>query len=114
LISYDPSVFREFAARSHAKADWIVFRETVLGTVMGFLVGLGSGAMMPNQNLLWLLGLPVPNGLLIALASGLVGCAIGWSVGSHKAFMLQLQAQTVLCQAQIEENTRAGASQMVG
>lgn len=35
-------------------------------------------------------------------------CAlIGWSVGSDKAFALRLQAQILLCQLQIERNTRA-------
>ena len=45
------------------------------------------------------------------LALAVFGLGIGVAFGLEKAFLLKLQAQTALCQLQIEANTRAGAAQ---
>ena len=37
----------------------------------------------------------------------LIGAGLGFYLGQQKAFILKLQAQTALCQAQIERNTRS-------
>jgi membrane associated rhomboid family serine protease len=41
-----------------------------------------------------------------ALIAGFIGLLIGYNSGKVKAFALMLQAQQVLCQRQIELNTR--------
>lgn len=97
-ITYDRSVIQEFADKLYARARAIV----VVFTLVGFFVGLVAGGALSNSALR-VLG---PAGVVVV---AVVGALIGLVIGQSRAFMLKLQAQTALCQAQIEENTRAPA-----
>lgn len=47
------------------------------------------------------------NAVLPLMGVGLVLFGLlGWALGRERAFVLKLQAQTALCQTQIELNTR--------
>ena len=88
-MEYDEKVIFEFASRLYKKARSIVVTYSFLGAI----VGAGSG---------------------LALAQGagagfgfLIGLLIGYTIGTDRSFSLKLQAQTALCQLQIEKNTRA-------
>ena len=87
-IRYDPLILQKFADRLYSQADSVVILCVILGVAIGgiggFQIGGGIGAVV---------------GLLIF---GALGFAIGLSI----AFQLKLRAQSVLCQKQIEENTR--------
>jgi hypothetical protein len=56
-----------------------------------------------------LLATPAP-GLWIGGIGAILGGAMGYAIGTEKAFTLRLQAQVALCQVQIEANTRAQAA----
>lgn len=47
------------------------------------------------------------SGPAVAVGMGVVAVLVGIDVGRKKAFRLKLQAQQILCQRQIEVNTRA-------
>jgi hypothetical protein len=54
---------------------------------------------------------PDINGAAV-VAVAAIGAILGYAVGSERAFSLRLAAQTALCQAQIERNTRSLAQAM--
>jgi hypothetical protein len=91
VVSYDPNVITMFAQRLYARAAIVIALHTVIGVVLGGVAGkfaYGTGSM-----------------LILAA----VGGVLGFLLGSQRAFLLKLQAQTALCQIQIEQNTRGGA-----
>ena len=88
MVSYDPAVIRTFAQTLYDRAATIMFVYTVIGVVIGGTIGkvaFGNTGMF----------------ILAVLGGG-----IGYFIGSQRAFMLKLQAQTALCQVQIEQNTQ--------
>ena len=116
MTSYDPNVIYKFATRLYGRAQILVLIHTLIGVLIGGCLGKAYSAYTevtasPSNALLSSLGLaqavqpspPTTNWTLIGiLIVGLLGFWIGW----NKAFILKLQAQTALCQAKIEENTR--------
>ena len=94
MASFDPSVIQEFAEALYRRAGTIVFFYAVLVAILGGGVGLVLGQATG-------LG-PAPG----ALAMLVLGALLGAALGRDRAFALRLQAQTALCQVQIEKNTR--------
>lgn len=91
MVNYDPGVIKTFAKLLYERANTVIAVNTVIGVIVGAAAGkfaFGNGGMA-----------------VLAFIAG----AIGYLIGSQKAFLLKLQAQTALCQVQIEQNTR-GAS----
>ena len=95
MIQYDPAVIEKFAARLYSKANSIIAVWAILGLV---LFAGGAWFAFVGQDT------EIRQGLTAAL--GLFGAFVGFSVGSEKAFLLKLAAQTALCQVQIEKNSR--------
>ncbi len=93
-VEYDPKIIREFATRLYAQAR----AQFAMWTVLGVLAGLIAGGA-------WLEADPERfyGGVLLFLLLG----GVGYAIGSARAFTLKLEAQTALCQIQIEENTRS-------
>lgn len=85
---YDATVIQQYADGLYAQAK----RTVIVHALLGALIGLAAAFVTPVL------------GLLGALLVG----AIGYVIGQNKAFSLRLQAQTALCQVQIERNTRRG------
>lgn len=117
MTQYDPNVIHKFATRLYSRAQLLVLTYTLVGVLIGGSLGKAYGAYTeitasPSSTLLSAFGYsqaappppPTTNWTLIGiLVVGLLGFGIGW----NKAFILKLQAQTALCQAKIEENTRS-------
>jgi hypothetical protein len=89
--TYDPNVIQEFADRLYTKAKSIIRSYTILGVIL-----LGFGGLTTQQPVLGLVG-------------AVIGGAIGYIMGKEKAFSYKLQAQTALCQVQIEINSKQSA-----
>ncbi len=87
-MTYDHKIIENYADALYAQAKWIVFKSVFLAGSTLFSVG-------------------IPYGISHALTGCFFGCVLGWVFGSSKAFMLRLQAQTALCQVQIEINTKS-------
>ena len=86
---YDKKIIHDFAEMLYAKAGSIVFFYTLLGII------LGSTGFIVSQEF----------GLIFMFVFG----GIGLMIGLEKSFWYKLQAQLVLCQAKIEENTSAAS-----
>ena len=97
MLSYDPIVIEKFAQKLYGRATSIVLSYSIVGIILGAAAGLYT-----NQS------------SATFVLAGFAG-VVGFLLGSQKAFLLKLQAQTVLCQVQIEKNTRnvAGRSTAV-
>ena len=91
-MQYDPGVIEQFAEDLYAKARNVLITNVCIGYVLGALPG-------------WFFSHSPYIGLLI----GLGGAWLGYLRGQANGFVLKLQAQTALCQVQIERNTRARA-----
>lgn len=91
---YDPSVIADFAQRLYDRAETVVALYTIAGAVIGLALGGATGAV-------WGIN-PIGGALIGTAALGYVGYVLGRS----KAFQLKLEAQTALCQMEIERNTR--------
>lgn len=92
-VQYDPDVIQTFADALYRLADRIVIGSTLLGGVIGGLLGYAIGSNAGG-------------GALVALLGAGVGGYLGYSRGMARTFQLRLEAQLALCQVEIEFNTR--------
>lgn len=88
MVQYEPEIIYQFAERLYSKATTIVAVYAVAGAVIGIFIGYGM------------------KGWTSAIIGGVILGGVGWYLGTEKAFALKLQAQTALCQAAIERNSR--------
>lgn len=94
MTNYDPTVLQEYAERLYTQARGITAKYALgFGLLCAAIGAAVSRALDIPPLTLWL---------------GIVGAVLGSLVGQSKGFQYRLQAQTVLCQVQIEANTRAG------
>ena len=96
-IDYDATVLASFADRLNSRATITVLGWTLIG------IGIGAaafGAFTVSRML-------SPG---VALAVAAVATAIGYAVGTERALLLRVQAQTILCQVAIESGIRRIAS----
>ncbi len=90
MVQYDANIIYKFAQDLYRSARRIIITYTLVGAILGLVIGY-----LPTQSF----GL---SALIGALLLGL----IGYALGEQRAFHLRLQAQIALCQVKIEENTR--------
>lgn len=93
MAQYDEKIIHEFADQLYRRANFIIGIFTVVGAIIGLLLGYTFGAYGGKR-------------VIYALIAGGIGGGIGYYIGTARAFALKLQAQTALCQVQIEKNTR--------
>lgn len=123
MTQYDPKVIYRYATGLYSRAHMLVLIYTLVGVLIGGVFGKAYGEYKAftssppswSSALGSAFGAPSPPPaspssssptLLGILAFGL----LGFWIGSNKAFVLKLQAQTALCQAKIEENTNPVAT----
>jgi hypothetical protein len=92
-VAYNPEMIEKFASRLYARARGIVL---VCGLV-GFFLGAAAFAA---------LAFIVPRWGLVGFVPFVFSTGIGIAYGIEKAFLLKVQAQQMLCQLAIEQNTR--------
>ncbi len=107
MATYQPEIIQTFANRLYARAAVTTVTSALLGILIGLVVTPHLFQVLPSFIVLrcpeWVV--PVILGLM------------GLGQGLERASVLKLQAQTALCQLQIEVNTRliresgSGASQ---
>ena len=88
MVKYDPTVIDGFATVLYEQADRLLITYAIIGGLVGFVAGKIMG------------------GMLVALLMLVVFAGMGWFIAQGRAAALRLQAQTALCQRQIEANTR--------
>ncbi len=104
--SYDPLIIHSYAKALYDQGERIVANAKGLSLFLGLLVSLIAFAIGSSEaDKVGERILPLP-----ALLGGIVFTAVLYGIwvpaAQRKAFALKLQAQTALCQLQIEINTR--------
>lgn len=106
---YDPEILQKYAdilyRQAKSLAAWTALR---YGVVLGVIVWLAVAIASPIARM----RIDTSSGNTAALIAGFIGLLIGYNSGKIKAFSLVLQAQQVLCQRQIELNTRTQGTAM--
>ena len=98
-VKYDPQIIQKFVNSIYKKANSLIRVWTLIGVVVGIPVGSIIGDFI---------ALKYRVSDTAGLAGGIVFCAaVGFVVGSSKAFSLKFNAQMLMCLKQIEENTKA-------
>ncbi len=104
MNEYNPAQARQLAARLRSRASV----STLVSTLLGIAIGTVSSPFL-LQSLPGNLSVNLP-GWLCTVVFGV----LGFMQGLERGFQLRLQAQTLLCQVQIEENTRARNPELTG
>lgn len=92
--NYDATIIQTFADRLYKQADQIPYSYGLVGFLFG---AIGGWAMAASAR--------ADNPVVPVLICGIILCVLFLQAGRARAFALRLQAQTALCQAQIERNT---------
>ena len=98
MIEYDEDVLRKYASRLYSQALILMFVWGLMGVAVGFIVQAIVPAVLPRSRNDW----PALQDCLL-VASAIVGLVLGWA----KYQELRIKAQQILCQVEIEANTRA-------
>jgi|TARA_R100000049_G_C1948880_1_gene95347 hypothetical protein len=93
-MQYDPKVIEAFAEAMYKEADRIAVSSAILwGLGAAVLIGVAT-TMLESASL-----------FMVVVGGGGAGF-LGYKRGEAKAFTLKLEAQTALCQVQIERNAK--------
>jgi flagellar biosynthesis protein FliQ len=105
MSKYDQSEMQEYAASLYNAARWLTLRWALGLAIIGIVVGLALVMFTANT--------PVANSSPVAsmLIFAGMGVLLGLAIGHRKSFEYRLKAQTVLCQVQMELNTRLAHDQ---
>ena len=98
-IPYDPQVLRTMAGVLYERADSIQLLYGLLGFVLGLLLGVVALATV----------VPHDSGALslaVVVGGALVGLLLGRSAAFMRVLLLRFQAQSALCQVEIEAHLR--------
>ncbi|MEP6976709.1 MAG: hypothetical protein ABI948_01505 [Thermoleophilia bacterium] len=98
----DPGIIELAAARLYSKADAVVMGSIATGIVVG-----ASFRAIPLTSLGASWPTPSTFGFAMLIVGAILGAVIGYTVGDAPAFGYRLQAQSALCQLQIERDTAA-------
>lgn len=96
MAQYDPEIIQRFADRLYARTVSVIVVSTLLGGFIGLVIDPFAQQVLPNWIADRLPTATIP--VMLALA--------GFVQGLERSFVLKMQAQTALCQVQIEKNTR--------
>jgi hypothetical protein len=97
---FDPRIIEAFAERLYSKASSFLVGSVVVGVVLGMAFGAVPLTSLGES---W----PIPSmfGFATMLVGAILGGIVGYAVGDTRAFGYKLQAQTALCQLEIERNS---------
>ena len=106
MARYDPHVIHKFAELLETQAWFIEITATIIGGATGFGIGRRATSLL----IIFVsshLGDRLPGVLLLGGIGGLLlGVLFGYWIGKLIALWPRVRAQSLLCQVQIEENTR--------
>ena len=107
--NYNAGILQEYADDLYKQAQYIVITTAIRYGLLTFLVSVVvlGGLLAYISSQYRVTGSDLGSwSFLIILAVTAIGVAAGLSEGRRKAFMLKVKAQELLCQRQIEFNTR--------
>jgi hypothetical protein len=100
MTTYDENILQQYADQLYREAKWIVFSTTLIYGLISLLLALLLGLLLTR------LSTDLSTWGVAPFIVPLLGIGFGIQEGRRKAFHLKLQAQQILCQRQIEMNTR--------
>jgi hypothetical protein len=101
LVQYDAKVLQQYAQRLYDRASWILVAYLLMGLAIGGVLGYVPTIVWYWRNA----DTPPPSTNWVALGALSFGCVFGL-LGRAKGFAYRVKAQAILCQMQIEYNTR--------
>lgn len=102
MAQYDEAILQSFANRLYARAARITVEYVLGGAAIGAFIGY-----MPVIAWYWRDSTTrSPDVSTPMWVAAIVFAVVGFVIGQAKAFDYKFRAQTVLCQLQIERNTR--------
>lgn len=90
-IDFDPGVVHEHATHLYDDAQRIVANWTLMGTLMGLVIGMAASGPLS----------------LTTLVVAVFTTGMGYVVGTDRARQMRFEAQLALLQVKIEQNTRS-------
>jgi phage tail tape-measure protein len=102
MVAYDTVVIQAHAEALYAQADSVVRVSAIVGALAGASAGAAAGVAA---------GLAVG---VFVLVGALLGGLFGYLAAKGRALVLRSQAQTMLCQVRIEQNTREAITLLRG
>lgn len=107
---YDQDVLKGYAQVLYVRALRLAWWRLVVGVFQGFILAFlvlsTIGAVTPFRDSLDAAGVRASHVQWLFLVLPVVMGLRGWRKGQAEGWTLRLEAQRVLCQVQIEENTR--------
>lgn len=103
-VQYDPDILQQYADQLYREAKWIIGTTALRYAVVVFLIALSL--LMTVDARARFAPFNSPDIALVWIVT-FVGFLIGLEAGRRKSFRLKLDAQKILCDRQIELNTRA-------
>ncbi len=102
MTTYDEKILQQYADSLYQRAQWIVLWTAVIYGLSAFAIAVVLA--FAGDSLVKEVSLDAWQSLVIIVT--VLGVVAGIVMGREKAFSLKLQAQQILCQRQIEINTR--------
>jgi len=102
-VHYDPDILQQHAQNLYDEARRIVVATAAKYAIIAFVVVWITVNII---NFVARLRSPITDPTTAAALLGAIGLAVGVNAGRVKGIGLKIQAQHVLCQCQIELNTR--------
>jgi hypothetical protein len=101
MAQYDENLLKNFADKLYKQADHAVFMTALLYGIAALLAGfVGSFILVAISHPQ---AFPVGS---VSISLAVVGACLGAREGYEKSFQLRLDAQKILVQVQIEQNSR--------
>lgn len=104
-VRYDPSILRKFATELYNEADSVLIAAAVRGFAIWGGISVVCGYVMSDTG-----DGRTTTAIIVGCGGGLVGAFVGRLGALAQANSLRVQAQTALCQVEIERNTRVAKS----
>jgi hypothetical protein len=101
---YNPDVLQQYADALYGQARYIVVREALKYGIVVFLL---SVVVLAGISVMDHIEFPNQGHEIVIVFLTILSVVAGVDAGRRKAFRLKLEAQQLLCQRQIEQNTRA-------
>ncbi|HJT54373.1 MAG TPA: hypothetical protein VJ848_11020 [Candidatus Angelobacter sp.] len=100
---YDPDILQHYADQLYRDAKWIIFTTALRYSIITFVIAMLILMALDARARFDPFGSP---NVVPVWAVTIAGLLIGLEAGRRKGFRLKLEAQKVLCDRQIELNTR--------
>jgi hypothetical protein len=106
---YDPDILQQYADQLYSDAKWIIFTTALRYSIIAFVIAILFLMTFDARARFDPFGSP---NMVPVWAVTIAGLLIGLEAGRRKGFRLKLEAQKILCDRQIELNTRTQNTSM--